>query len=837
LSLDVVATALFCVLNFTIAGYIYVKNPAATLNRSFALFGASASLWALGIAFSHNLQSFNPFAARLTFAAASFIPVSILFLFVHFPYRASPYPVVIMRAALLLGASFSTISFSSLIAKEAFTDGKVLKVVYGPLYPLFGIYFLGFFIYSIVVLIRRQRASVGLVKFQLRYLILGLIAPGLAGTLTNLVIPLAFGTSRFARYGPLFSVIFLLVTAHAIIRYRFMDTRVFIQKGVVYACAIAVTVLTFATLLVLGSYFGAYEKDRVPLGIAVTMAVLVASFFQPVRRWLQDSFNRYVYRQTYDYQRTLREASRRLSTFLNLDSLLMYLNDVIANTLKVELIAVYLRDDQQQAFTPKILGRAAPWQQSASNPVLPFTSSLVAFLERENRPLVRDEAAAHSPDQPLIAAIQELQTIGGAIAFPLIQDAAASGLLIVGPKLSGDPYFAEDIDLLSTLVSQAAIAIRNSQLYQEVARVNEYVANIVATMESGVIAVGANACVTLFNPAAERITGLQAEAVRSRPITNLPAALAHSLEATLADGQPRVQPDTTISDTAGRLTPVSCATYPLRDSSGNALGVLAVFSDLSRLKELEEERRQAERLASIGAMASGIAHEIKNPLVAIKTFAELLPERFTEEDFREDFSKVVIREIDRIDDLVARLRGLAGPSAQRLTPLDLRDPIEDTLALLRAQLEQKHIHLRRLYHPNLPAVSGDPAQLKQLFLNLFMNALEAMDHEGELTVHLHKRSKQGEGTVLVRISDTGSGIPESILGKIFDPFVTTKARGSGLGLAICRGIADAHGATMRAENNPKRLGSTITVEFPAVLAITGALQRLKPDDRSRLGNH
>ncbi len=827
MSLDLLGTALFCLLNFTIAGYVYSKNPASPVNRSFALFGVSASLWALGIGLSHNFQGLNPLAARFTFVAASFVPLSILYLFVYFPHITGPHPIAMMKAGSLVGVFFAVISFSPLIVKEAYTDGRILKVAYGPFYSLFGVYFLGFFLYSIVYLFTKKRHSTGLVKLQLRYLILGLLVPGLAATVTNLIIPLLFGTSKFARYGPFFSSIFLIFTAHAIIRHRLMDIRVFIQKSVVYVCAIATTVSIFIALVLLGGYIRAYDTDSIPLGAAVAIAVLVAIFFQPLKRRLQDSLNRYLYRQTYDYQRTLREASRQLSTILDLESLLSYLTEVITNTLKIEMVAVYLREPHEQAFTPKVFHRAAEWRQGSLSPVLSLTSPLVQFIEREHRPLVRDEVVVKSNEQSLTAVIQELQALGGDVAFPFFQDRVVSGLLVVGPKLSGDPYFSDDIDLLSTLIGQAAIAIKNAQLYQEVTLVNEYVANIVATMESGVIAVEANGRVTLFNPAAERMTGLSAQSVRSGLISSLPVILAQALEATLADGQPRIQPETTIPDATGRLTPISYSIYPLRDRLGTALGAVAVFADLTRLKELEGERRRAERLASFGALASGIAHEIKNPLVAIKTFAELLPERFAEEDFREDFSKVVVREIDRIDDLVARLRGLAAPSTQPLAPLDLREPIEDTLTLLRAQLEQKRIRLHRFYDPVVPPVAGDPAQLKQLFLNLFMNALEAMEPGGELTIDLRPRSKHRASTVLARVSDTGSGIPEALLGRIFDPFVTTKSRGSGLGLAICRRITDAHGATIRAENNPGGRGSTIAVAFPAVPAMALTINEIE----------
>jgi signal transduction histidine kinase len=261
-----------------------------------------------------------------------------------------------------------------------------------------------------------------------------------------------------------------------------------------------------------------------------------------------------------------------------------------------------------------------------------------------------------------------------------------------------------------------------------------------------------------------------------------------------------------------------CSTSALRDERGSINGALVVFSDLSRVKALESEKRRAERLAAFGTLVSGIAHEIKNPLVAIKTFAELLPERFQETDFREDFAKVVITEIDRIDDLVARLRGLAIPSPQPGGgAVDLREPISDTLALLRAQLEQARITVTRDFQDEQPFIAADVPQLKQLFLNLFINAIEAMGRDGELTVRVTRRSAQESTWIVAEICDTGAGIPEAIRANIFNPFFTTKSRGSGLGLAICRGIVDAHRGTIRAEARSDRHGTAMIVEFPSTI--------------------
>jgi len=273
--------------------------------------------------------------------------------------------------------------------------------------------------------------------------------------------------------------------------------------------------------------------------------------------------------------------------------------------------------------------------------------------------------------------------------------------------------------------------------------------------------------------------------------------------------------ETSLQHPDGFSVPLVYSTAALSHTDGPTHGALIVFSDVTRLKDLEREKSRAERLASFGAFASGVAHEIKNPLVAIRTFAELLPERFTDPDFREDFAKVVVREITRIDDLVGRLRGLASTTPRHIAAIDISDPIKDTLQLLRAQLEQTRTTVHCDFQDGAPFVAVEDAQLKQLFLNILLNALEAMGPGGEVTIQVSRRDRQGSHWIAVEVSDSGPGIPESVRTSVFDPFFTTKVRGSGLGLAICRGITDAHRGSIRVETRMDRPGTVIVVEFPA----------------------
>jgi PAS domain S-box-containing protein len=678
---------------------------------------------------------------------------------------------------------------------------------------------------SLFILVRKLGALTGLQKLQVRYLFAAVLIAAFGATVTNLLIPLLFDTSKFSPYGPLFGMLMIAIIAHAIIRHRLLDIQLVIRNGAVYVGAIVVTASTFFGLAEALHHLTGFQRTAIPIVEALLLAITVSIFFGPLKDWLQTILNRYVYRHTYDYQKTVRETSLRLSTMLDLHSLLAYLAEVIDQTFKVEIVQIYLRDDSTRIFAAPELQARRHWRAGPADRGVPYDSPLPSYLTAHRHTLLRDETSTLEDRPHLREAVTELERMGGEIVFPLFQDEVLAGFIVVGAKRSGDPYFSRDIDLLSTLAGQASVAMKNAHLYSQVVVVNEYVDNILSTMESGVIAVDASGHISLFNPAAHRLTGMSFTSSTGLSYSDLPAPLAGPLRNTLMEGGSHSQLETLLHGTDGLAVPLVYSTAKLQDKDGRTHGALIVFSDLSRLKELEREKQRAERLASFGALAAGIAHEIKNPLVAIRTFAELLPERFGDVDFREDFSKVVIKEISRIDDLVARLRGLAATAPRQVGAVDLRDPINDTLALLRGQLEQTRTAVARDFQDPAPFVAIEESQLKQLFLNLFLNAIEAMGTEGVLTVRITRKHTQGMSWIVVDVSDTGPGISESVAANIFDPFFTTKSRGSGLGLTICRGITDAHRGTIRAERNSNGPGTTIVVELPVPSAATEMLQK------------
>jgi PAS domain S-box-containing protein len=765
-------------------------------------------LTSISVALSSPHLGTTVLLGRFAFAFAATMPFVLLCLVLAF---RSDRRRLLQTVAVpgILWAFFVIASFTPWIVASAEPGRERPNFIYGFLHPPFGVYLLGCFLYALLILWREIRRLSGLRKLQLQYLFVGALIAGSGIIVTNLIIPLVWRTSRYSVVGPYFTLVFLSFSAHAIVRHRLMDIRVVVRQGVVYGSAIAITAMIFLGLSVTTQQLAGYTSETIPLTAAVVIAIFVALFFQPTKERIQRSLNRYVYRQSYDYHRTLREGSRRLSTLLDLHSLLSHLIDVIDLALNPEVIAVYLADARGFQLTVYRTATTPPV------PALARDAPLVTTLTLRKRPLVVDRTLDRSEQT---AEAHQLLSLTAEIALPLLDDGKLAGIVVLGPKRAGDAYFADDIELIATLASQASIAIKNAQLYREVLVATEYIENIVRAMESAVVAVTSDGVVTLFNSAAERLTGIAVQKVKGAHLLGLPPTIATALQATLKTGHYETQVETAIRGTEGSLTPVVYSTSPLRDRAGVVLGAVAVFSDLTRVKELEADKRRTERLASIGAFAARIAHEIKNPLVAIKTFAELLPERFTEEDFRLDFSKVVISEIDRIDDLVGRLRGFATPETRHLAPVMLHEPISETLALLRGQLEQSRISVTAHYEPELPMILGDAAQLKQLLLNLLLNAIDAMPDGGTLALALKQRDTIDTSLVVLEITDSGAGIPAHLLQTVFDPFVTTKPQGSGLGLSICKGIADAHRATIRIDNNTRAPGTTAVVEFPALSA-------------------
>ncbi|MBI4706924.1 MAG: GAF domain-containing protein [Candidatus Omnitrophica bacterium] len=232
------------------------------------------------------------------------------------------------------------------------------------------------------------------------------------------------------------------------------------------------------------------------------------------------------------------------------------------------------------------------------------------------------------------------------------------------------------------------------------------------------------------------------------------------------------------------------------------------------LSETKDKLFEAEKFASIGRLAGGIAHEIKNPLASIKTFTEYMNKKFDNPEFRAKFQRIVGSEVDRINHIVEQLIFYAHPKSAHLRETNLHEIIDATLSLLENEITKERIHVKKNYSPECGMIISDPQQLEQVFLNLFLNSIQAMHNNKETEKELKISTSRENGSIKIIISDTGTGIPQDLLPKIFEPFFTTKEKGSGLGLAIVKSIIENHKGKIYAESLSGSK-TTFSIIFPA----------------------
>jgi PAS domain S-box-containing protein len=811
-------------INLFLAGVVYCRQPRHLPNQAFAVFVLTVVAWAFSV---QILSVESLFAAplwwkRLPFAAASLIGTSFAVFCETFPDLKSLRSRRISHAFIALGGLVAMLSLSPLVVHDASLSGAGdIRPHYGPLYPVFGIFMIAAFGYGFWNLANKWRTSRGRGRLQIQYLWLGLCWAIAGGTTTNLLVPALTGNSRFGLYGPYFSLFVVGLTAHAIIRHRLMDIRVIIRQSVTYVLAAGVAVgIIWGLLVLVHAAFGSQVTLASPtLPLLISLAGAVA--FHPVRVLIQRLFDRYCYRPAYDYRQAIKTISQVLAGLLRLNPLCEHLTTFLLTTLQVEEVVVYLCH-HDALLEPRSSQHASPEEGKRAEGLLLTAPNLINVLARAGHPVLEEELTLWIDDSKVEALYEEFTHLHSRVIIPLLIEQRVAGLIAIGEKLSGDPFFAHDLELLSTVGHQAGVALKRAQLHEEVTWMKEYNENILRYMESGLVVVNHDRVITVVNEAAARMLGLAAADLIDQPVDALlPSGLGLPLLDTLTEKTVYTHHEAALLSTSGQTLPIVLSTSMLHGEDGQPAGAILAMNDVSQIKAFEEEKRRIERLASIGAFMSGIAHEIKNPLVAIKTLAELLPEQYDDAEFRDTFTKVTLSEVDRIDSLVRRLRSLSSGAAVPLQPLTPILPLEETLTLVSGELMRRNIRVIRDYPDSLPPVMGDHDQLKQVFVNLCLNSAEAMREGGTLTVTVQCRRPQtaGSAQVIMQIADTGPGIPEEHLSHIFDPFFTLKDEGTGLGLAICRGILDHHRGSITAANGPNGCGAVFTLKLPVAQGV------------------
>jgi two-component system sensor histidine kinase HydH len=362
--------------------------------------------------------------------------------------------------------------------------------------------------------------------------------------------------------------------------------------------------------------------------------------------------------------------------------------------------------------------------------------------------------------------------------------------------------------VVSLFLAQAYRTTRTS-----LSRIKAFSDRVVENMPVGLLAADENGKIVSFNRVAEEIlkqspsqmTGRSLEQVLPRELLGLASDLKPGGNAILED-----EVECRLHDGTPLYLDVSVSM--LQDSEGTAPGRLILFRDLTEVQSLKREIETSRRLASLGRLAAGVAHEIRNPLSSIKGFATYFRERYRDNPDDRKTSEIMIQEVDRLNRVIAQLLEFARPPVIQKKRASLQSLIQHSLKIIERQASAKHIEVYSQLPSEIKEVYLDPDGINQVLLNLCLNALEAMDQGGTLSVSLSK--EEGAPWVKITVSDTGTGISEDDLEHIFDPYFTTKQTGTGLGLAIVHKIIEAHGGEVRAASEIG-LGTTVSVLLPA----------------------
>jgi two-component system nitrogen regulation sensor histidine kinase GlnL len=349
---------------------------------------------------------------------------------------------------------------------------------------------------------------------------------------------------------------------------------------------------------------------------------------------------------------------------------------------------------------------------------------------------------------------------------------------------------------------------------------------LVSGLPDALVGVDAGLRIILWNPAAEELLGRSSRRVMGRLLKDVfppETSLVRHLGDTLATGESRSESSAVVEGPDGRPVHVSVVTAPLAGRSGAVTSAVAVVRDISRLRQLESEVRRGETLAAAGQMAVGLAHEIRNPLSAIRGAVQLLQRELGDEARWGEYTAVLLKEVTRVNSIIEMLLDLGRPVTLRAVPLNVHQLLERVALLHEEEATSHGIQFVRRYDPSLPAILADEDRMVQVFHNLVRNAIEAMPGGGRLTLvtrlsmnPLFAKVDLGQGQrslAEIQIADEGQGMAEATRDKVFTPFFTTKERGLGLGLALCHRIVEEHKGAIQVTSEPGR-GTAVSCFLP-----------------------
>ena len=498
----------------------------------------------------------------------------------------------------------------------------------------------------------------------------------------------------------------------------------------------------------------------------------------------------------------------------DMDALVASVAEGVADFAGVSRVGLFVRARKGESYRLRAGLRCLPESNQ-----LEFgeRDALVRWFEL-NAHLISRAHIDQTPDQRQRTMMRQTLGMFGAEAIvPLYARGSIIGWIFVGHRVTGRAFSQGDLEELTMLAEHVSTILENALLYEEATMEKTLAETLLKSIPPGIVAIDTEATVRWFNPRAEKILGISSAETLNQPVERAGTKLAGLLREALESNTP-LPAQHWIDSTTRRSLSVEARRLA---SNGAALGAVAVINDLTAEETLREKQSLVDRAAFWTDLAASMSHEIRNPMVAIKTFAQLLPERFDDADFRNEFNQIVVQEIDRLDKIVAQINNFAHPPELVLKSIDVRTPVKKGLEIARSRFGVNgKVEIETSLPNDLPRVLGDETALAEAFAHLVANAAEASaDRTKPHIVLSAKRMREGRqpAVVIVTVRDNGRGIAPELKEKIFSPFCTTKPRGMGLGLPIVKRTVFDHHGRVEVDSTPK--GTLVSIVLPTTGAV------------------
>jgi len=602
---------------------VYRSNPKRLTNRIFSYLVANILIWNLVVLFiieSPTIET-TTFWIQMAFAVGSFVPLFLLLLVYSITGENRPFfsrrdfLIMLVLSIFCFAISFSPNFFTSIKQPPVVTLQNVPEATYGWPFFIFFILFLTVGFYALGILFKNLKKKRGLPRAELQYILLGCSLGLLFVCITNFLFPVIFKTSVLVQFAPVGALIMNGIIGYGIAKYKIMDVSVLMQRILSYSFLILFVFLLYNLSLLSFRWFFIPRLPKDSL-LPDTLALLVVVFiFEPVRKKINNIVNFKIFNLEYSPEGTLRGLEKVLYTIGDIRKFLERCLKIVLEGLGVKegMIFFIHKEGHSRQF---VIYQSLQGSAVSTDYIYPATIERV-FKETAS-PLIKGELERKIPEEKNIAIIKEMQQLNTEIAIPLVSDDRLLGILCFGEKVSGKFFSPEDEEVFSRLSYYLSLKVQNFLFYEQLERERIYQETLLENLPIGVIGTDADGYINIVNREAEKITGLNKISIEKKHFNEvLPEEIRKILMYAIQHKKDLRHIQFKMKREKAEVS-LSANASLFYSKDGDLTGAQVIFSDITHLEELEEGIKRAERLASLGVMATGIAHEIKNPLVSIK---------------------------------------------------------------------------------------------------------------------------------------------------------------------------------------------------------------------------